>query len=101
MCEKFSKNLEEELGNKNLEALRWVASFIDSSCMDYSLKKMKEDDYILLKDANYIKTALVMVNKGKSKVPSERIHTIKKSSEQKYLKFYEEKLVKIVERLVK
>ena len=60
---------------------------------------MTDEDYILLQDANRIKTNDIMIFKDDSS--GRKPYTLKKSSALKYDDFYSKKLIQIMERLSK
>jgi len=88
--------MTEEIDYNDI-AIKCLGIFIHNKCKQYALKKMKEDDFISLKDANMTKTQDVLIQIGNEK----RLSTIKNSSSVKYGKFYDKKLFQMMERLSK
>lgn len=78
--------------------LAYLSSSIRDACKKYTLSKMNEDDFLLLKDAyeGYPKEVTVVVVKGKKKL----LHTVKRSCEDKYNTIYEKKLLKIIDKII-
>lgn len=82
-------------GTHVVSSLMVIGSFLHIKCTDYALSKMKEDDFISLRDANNIKTNDIFVLKGKDKIAS----TLRKTSKGKYDDFYDEKLISTIEKM--
>lgn len=90
--------IREAIGNYNFDCLMVFGSYLHDSCKKYAINKMSENDWILIKDANFKITHDVKIfKKDKSKISVG--YTIKNSSSLKYANFYEEKLIKIMEKL--
>ncbi len=76
--------------------LMLISSFLHAKCKDYALSKMKEGDFISLKDANNIQTNNIFILKGKDKIAS----TLRKTSKNKYDDLYDEKLISTIEKMI-
>jgi len=87
--------LDEIFGERGIECLMLICSFIHGKCNDYALSKMKEDDFISFKDANNIKTNGIFVLKGKDKIAS----TLRRTSKDKYEDFYDKRFISTIEKI--
>lgn len=92
--------LREPIGNNDFDCILCLGSYISESCKKYALSNMTDEDYILLQDANRIKTNDIMIFKDDSS-GRKKPYTLKKSSALKYDDFYSKKLIQIMERLSK
>ena len=82
-------------GQHVVSSLMLMGSFLHNKCSDHALSKMKEDDFISLRDANNIKTNNIFILKGKDKTAS----TLRKTSQSKYDDFYDEKLISTIDKI--
>lgn len=83
-------------GEHVVSSLMLIGSFLHVKCKDYALSKMKEDDFISLKDANNIQTNNIFILKGKDKIAS----TLRKTSKNKFDDLYDEKLISTIEKMI-
>ena len=95
MDEDLRDKLNETFGEHIVNSFVLVGTMLHNKCEDYALSKMKEDDFISLRDANYIKTNDIVIMKGKNKI----ISTLRKTSKDKYEDFYDEKLTSTIEKM--
>lgn len=79
------------------EAVRTLGYVLHEECKNFAINQMVESDFILLSDANHKKTLGISMTRGNER----QFYTIKRSSEQKYVEFYDKKLENIIEKFMK
>ena len=70
---------------------------LNQECENFAVGQMLESDFILLSDANFKETAGIRVTRGEER----QLQTIKRSSEEKYLNFYDQKLSDMINKFIK
>ncbi len=93
--------LRETFGKYNFDSILLFGQYVHASCKKYAISKMDKDDWILLEDANRVKTEDVIEHRYQKGKIMDITYTIKKSSSTKYGKFYEDKWITIMERITK
>ncbi len=80
---------------KQEQIINTIGYVIDEECRSFALKQMVDSDFILLTDANGKRTEEVCVSRRDN-----LMQTIKRSSTEKYIDFYDKKLNDIIQKFI-
>ena len=89
--------MTNEKQDKETSIINYLGSEIHNMCHKFALNKMQSRDFILLSDANFKITEHIKMERGEGGV----LYTLKNSSKEKFLDFYDKKLVDIIEKFLK